>query len=218
MVKRKRRLKSKAKRICFFLALCTLFGIFLFRRGTGKYASMDKKDPPTYVYKESVFPSLVVDVPVYTDLIEEHTSARPSTKRIIKYIVIHETDNFEKGVGALNHAEYLKRNNTSATSWHYTVDDKEIYHHIPDDEIAHHAGDEEGNEYGIGIELCVNIDGDFEKTFDNAAKLVAYLLKAYDLSIDNVKTHHDFSGKDCPHSILKENRLKEFRQKVKKYL
>ena len=66
--------------------------------------------------------------------------------------------------------------------------------------------------------MCLNIDGDFEKTFDNAAKLVAYLLKAYDLSIDNVKTHHDFSGKDCPHSILKENRLKEFRQKVKKYL
>ncbi len=198
--------------------MCILLGFFLLpihKRGKKQEQGIDKF---TYVYQESVFPTFVVDVPVHTDLILEHTSARPSTKRIIKYIVIHETDNFEKGAGSWNHATYLKRNNQTATSWHYTVDDKEIYHHIPDDEIAHHAGDDEGNAYGIGIELCVNSDGDFEKTFDNAAKLVAHLIKAYKLNLDNLKTHHDFSGKDCPHTILQKNRLTEFKRKVRKYL
>lgn len=165
----------------------------------------------------SPFPNNVYGVPVHTKLIDINTKARPGTKRNIKYIVIHETDNFEAGVGAANHAKFLKDNNTCSTSWHYTVDSKEIYHHIPDNEIAYHAGDKTGNQYGIGVELCVNKDGNFEKTFDNAAKLVAYLMKEYNLTIDDVKTHHDFSGKDCPYSIIKNNRMGEFKKKVQKY-
>ena len=76
----------------------------------------------------------------------------------------------------------------------------------------------EGNQYGIGIELCVNQDGNFEKTFDNAVHLVAYLLKEYKLPIKAIKTHHDFSGKDCPHSILENNRMGEFIKRVKDLL
>lgn len=100
-----------------------------------------------------------------------------------------------------------RKNNTSSTSWHYTVDQKEIYHHIPDNEVVHHVATEKENLYGVGIKLCVNKDGDFEKTFDNAAKLVAYLLKEYHLNINSIRTHHGFSGKDCPHSILENNRM-----------
>ena len=170
------------------------------------------------IEESSVFPKEVYGVPVFTKLIDTNTSARTGEKRIIKYIVIHETDNFEKGVGAANHATFLKNNNKSPTSWHYTVDDKEIYHHIPDDERANHAGDKEGNDYGIGIELCVNEDGDFNQTFDNATKLVAYLLKSYNLDISAIKTHHDFTGKECPHNILKNKRLEEFKEKVRYYL
>lgn len=170
------------------------------------------------IEQSSVFPKEVDGVSIYTKLIDINTSARPLEKRIIKYRVIHETDNFEKGVGAANHATFLENNNKSPTSWHYTVDDKEIYHHIPDDERANHAGDKEGNDYGIGIELCVNEDGDFNQTFDNATKLVAYLLKSYNLDISAIKTHHDFTGKECPHNILKNKRLGEFKEKVRYYL
>lgn len=170
------------------------------------------------IEQSSVFPKEVDGVSIYTKLIDINTSARPLEKRIIKYRVIHETDNFEKGVGAANHATFLENNNKSPTSWHYTVDDKEIYHHIPDDERANHAGDKEGNDYGIGIELCVNEDSDFNQTFDNATKLVAYLLKSYNLDISAIKTHHDFTGKECPHNILKNKRLGEFKEKVRYYL
>lgn len=165
-----------------------------------------RRESSYFVYQESVFPKDVFKIPVYTDLIAAYMRARPNTKRMITYIVIHETDNFEKGVGAKNHATYLKYNNDSSTSWHYTVDNHAMYHHIPDDEVAHHAKDDVGNQYGIGIELCVNSDGDFEATFENGAKRVAYLLKTYPLDLDSLKTHHDFSGKDCPQSILKNNR------------
>ncbi len=171
-----------------------------------------------YTYtKKSAFPKEVYGVTVNNELINVGTKARNGKKRKIKFIVIHETDNFSNGADAKRHAIYLSENNKTSTSWHYTVDSTEIYHHIPDNEIAHHAGTQEGNKYGIGIELCVNKDGNFEKTFDNASKLVAYLLKEYNLTINNIKTHKDCSGKDCPNSILKDNRVEEFIKKVEYY-
>lgn len=132
----------------------------------------------TEITEKSSFPTDVFGIPVHTELIESNTKARPGTKRRIRYIVIHETDN----------------------------------------EVVYHTANEIGNLYGIGIELCVNNGGNFEKTFNNAAKLVAYLLKEYNLTIYDLKTHHDFSGKDCPHSILKNNRMDEFIEKVEKYM
>ena len=64
-------------------------------------------------------------------------------------------------------------------SWHYTVDDHEIYHHLPDDEPGYHAGDlmeaDGGNMNGVGIEMCVNEDGNYEQTLVNAERLCARL-------------------------------------------
>ncbi len=228
MQQRRRYIRKKLKpKIKIFIFV--LLSLFIIHTGSNllklPHASKNEISDKTSTQVEnknidqsSVFPKEVYGVPVYTKLIDINTSARPGKKRIIKYIVIHETDNFENGVGAYNHATFLKNNNKSPTSWHYTVDDKEIYHHIPDDERANHAGDKEGNDYGIGIELCVNKDGDFNQTFDNATKLVSYLLKSYNLDISAIKTHHDFTGKECPHNILKSNRLGEFKEKVRYYL
>ncbi len=172
---------------------------------------------PKYAYYESVYPTQVYGVKVTQQIIPVSENARPGIKRFIKYIVIHETDNYSKGANSKNHAHYLSYNNKTYTSWHYTVDDKEIYHHIPDDEVAYQAGNKSGNKYGIGIELCVNEDGDYDKTFDNGARLVAYLLNAYNLEIDAVKTHNDFNGKDCPHIMRKTGRWQEFLELVNTY-
>ena len=127
------------------------------------------------------------------------SNKRPGIKRQIKYIVIHNTANEEST--ARNERDYLTNpNNISSTSFNIVVDDKEIIEAIPVNEIAFHAGDSEGNQKGIGIELCES--GDFEKTKANAAKLVAYLMKSYNISLSEVRTHHDFSGKDCPRKML----------------
>ncbi|MCI9365497.1 MAG: hypothetical protein HFJ54_02530 [Clostridia bacterium] len=222
--KKKSKKKSKKKNLIFIIILLLIIGAFslkLYMDNSYKIndnrSSKIAKDDEDEITEESSFPDEVFKVPVHTELIDSGTETRPGIKRKIKYLVIHETDNFEKGTGAKNHAKFLK-NSKDSTSWHYTVDDKEIYHHIPDNEIAHHAATDIGNRYGVGIELCVNKDGKFNKTFENATKLVAYLLKEYKLDTSDIKTHHDFSGKDCPHTILKDNRMNEFIRKVKKLL
>lgn len=204
-MKRKKKVKVNYKRIViiFVIIILIIGGSFLLNENGYN--------------KTSAEPSEVYGVKVNTQYIESNTEARPGKLRKIKYLVIHETDNKSNGADAENHAKFLSVNNKTSTSWHYTVDDKEIYHHIPDNEVAHHAATEKGNLHGVGIELCVNADGDFEKTFENASKLVAYLIKEYNLSIKSIKTHNDFSGKDCPHSILKNNRMNEFINKVKEY-
>ncbi len=172
--------------------------------------------PETDITEKTCFPDNVYGVTVHNEIIDIDNSARKGIKRKIKYIVIHETNNYNKMATAAGHAAYLKISKNS-TSWHYTVDETEIYHHIPDNEIANHAGERTGNRYGIGIELCVNDGSDFEKTFDNAAKLVAYLLKEYDLNINSIKTHNDFSGSYCPRRILSNGRFDEFKNKVLEY-
>lgn len=132
---------------------------------------------------------------------------RPGTVAQKKYIVIHDTANKSAGAGAANHAAYLQnlaRANTKYLSWHFTVDDKAIYQHLPANEVSWNAGDGEkgpGNVNGIAIEICVNPESDFGTAVHNAAQLTASLLKEYGLNMDAVKQHHDFSGKDCPHDI-----------------
>ncbi len=160
------------------------------------------------------------DIKVTVDYIPEENIGRPGEEREIKWLVIHETGNTREGADASAHNEYLQ-NETDETeiSWHYTVDDSEIYIHLPDNENAYHAGDKMvdggGNKNGIGVELCVNEDGDFEQTLENGAKLFAYLLHKHDLTIFDVKTHQDFSGKLCPETLIETGRLDEFKDMIR---
>ena len=55
-----------------------------------------------------------------------------------------------------------------------------------------------GNVNSIGIESCVNKGSDIYYTWMKDAKLIAYLMDKYNLTIDDVVPHHYFSGKDCP--------------------
>lgn len=167
--------------------------------------------------------SYIEDIPVYTDYIPEGSRARPGEKREIKYLVIHETDNFSAGADAAAHNSFIHQNanaESGIVSWHYTVDDHEIYHHLPDNETAYHAGDQMekngGNMNGVGIEMCVNEDGNYEQTLINTEKLCARLLLEYGLDPDKaLKKHQDFSGKVCPAKLINDGRWDEFCAAVK---
>jgi N-acetylmuramoyl-L-alanine amidase CwlA len=143
--------------------------------------------------------------------------------------VIHETGNAAEGANAKQHAQYLKNSNDSIkrkfsknepivvsdwVSWHYTVDDHSIYHHIPDDEIAWHAGDgsdENGGNYrGIGIEMCDCIGNNYNNTIMNTVELVGMLMFANNIGVDGIKRHYDFSGKQCPSRMMREGRWDSF--------
>lgn len=178
-----------------------------------------KDNLPTKHYEP---PVTINNIPLTVDYLSKDHPFRTNTQRKIKYIVIHETSNANIGSNAKRHNEYIHKNRERQVSWHYTVDDKEIYQHLPDNEIGWHAGDKKkidgGNVNGIGIEMCVNSDGDFNKTKDNTAQLVAFLLKRYNLTINSVKTHHDFSGKHCPQNILDANDWQNFLNLVQEKL
>ena len=58
-----------------------------------------------------------------------------------------------------------------------------------------------GNNNSIGIESCITENTDIYYTWQKTAKLVAYLLDNNNLTLDDVKQHHYFSGKNCPQTI-----------------
>ncbi|MCI6272365.1 MAG: N-acetylmuramoyl-L-alanine amidase [Erysipelotrichaceae bacterium] len=208
-MKRRRHLKVRVLLVSTIIFLISIIVILVF------LFLFEKKDKEVrYYYNETVLPAMIDDIVVTTKIIPKSSNRRLNEKREIKYIVIHETDNTKKGSDAYKHSQFLLTNSDSITAWHYTVDDKVIYHNLPDNEISWHAGDgrsiDGGNMNGIGIEMCVNIDGDYEKTLKNSAKLISYLIDIYNLSIDDVKLHRDFSGKICPNRLISENRLEDF--------
>src|SRR5690625_5162269 len=116
------------------------------------------------------------------------------------YITVHETANRSRGANAAAHANLQSRGNARAASWHYQVDDREIVRSYRDTVRCWHAGDGggHGNMSSIGIEICVNSDGDYEQALRNAAELVRYLRARYGLPRSHVVQANHWSGKNCP--------------------
>ena len=135
-------------------------------------------------------------------------------------IVIHNTDNFDKGANAYAHAEGLYHGYMEGMSWHYVVDDKEIYQCLPHNRGAWHVGRNFGsnnlfgvinNRNSIGIEMCVNAGYDYEKAFQNTVKLTKYLMKTLNIPASKVYQHYDICTKDCPSQIRKRGDWPRFK-------
>ena len=120
-----------------------------------------------------------------------------------KYITIHQTGNTIKGSDAIAHGKLIM--NGYRATWHYTVDDKNIVKHFNENIQCWHCGDGKGkgNTESIGIELCINEDGDYIKTIENGVELVKYLMNKYSIPINKVVQHNYWSGKNCPKEIRK---------------
>lgn len=120
-------------------------------------------------------------------------------KNLINYITIHETANTNQGANAQAHANLQSNGNPREASWHYQIDDKQIIQSFPDSTICWHAG--KGNTQSIGIEICVNRDGDFAKAIEHVIALVKTLMIRYHISTSHIVQHHFWTGKDCPHFL-----------------
>lgn len=92
-----------------------------------------------------------------------------------KYSVVHETDNDRSGADA--HARLQYNGNSRDASWHLTVDDKEAVQSFENTWKCWAAGNSTGNNQGIQVEICVNSDGNYTKAIQNAAELVAKIMK-----------------------------------------
>jgi len=106
-------------------------------------------------------------------------------------------------------------------SWNYQVDENKIYQSFEDNIICWHAGDGtgvrgNGNNNSIGIEMCINEDGNYDGAMHHDAKLIAMLLHKYNLTLANIKRHYDWSGKICPNYMITQGRWLEFLSLVDK--
>ena len=120
----------------------------------------------------------------------------------MNFITVHQTANTARGANAQAHANFI--NNGSAATWHYTVDDTHAIQHFYETTRCYHAGDGrgKGNYQSIGIEMCVNSDGDYNQTLSNAASLIADIMNRRNIPLKNVVSHGYWTGKDCPRELL----------------
>lgn len=161
---------------------------------------------PLSINAQELEVSNVQDTVVDKDIIPISEYHRPKTKMKPEYITIHNTANNAEGADADMHSIYLKYNEDTYVSWHFTVDDKKIVEHLPIDEVGYHAGDDEGkgNATSIGIEICENADGDYAQAEKNAIPLVVELLIETGLTPDKVVPHQHWTGKNCPQNMLEK--------------
>ncbi|NGM81183.1 N-acetylmuramoyl-L-alanine amidase [Paenibacillus sp. 7124] len=124
---------------------------------------------------------------------------RPGLAMVAQTITIHNTGN-PSSSAAGERAWLANAANTRQASFHIVVDEREAIEAIPLNECAWHAGDgsgfKSGNRTSIGVEICES--GDYAKTLDNAADLVASMLKERGWGADRLRRHYDWSGKICP--------------------
>ncbi|WP_160674614.1 SH3 domain-containing protein [Clostridium sp. C8-1-8] len=125
-----------------------------------------------------------------------------------KYIVIHDTDNRQFGANAMANRNYFANHPDAEASAHYTVDQGNIIQVLEDNWRGWHCGDRYNpiinNSNTIAIELCVNVDNNFDKTLENGIALTKYLMQKYNIPAENVVRHYDVSGKICPKMMIKD--------------
>lgn len=123
-----------------------------------------------------------------------------------KFIVIHDTDNRSYGANAKANRDYFANHPNAQASAHYTVDQSNIIQVLEDTWKGWHVGDKYnpivGNSNTIGIELCVNVDNNFNKTLENGIALTKYLMEKYNIPAQNVIRHYDVTGKICPKYMI----------------
>ena len=146
------------------------------------------------------------EIKINEKLVKYNFSKRTEGK--IKYIVIHDTGNKRSGADAEAHFNFFNGGDRQSSA-HYFVDDKQILRVIKDIDRSWAVGDGRDkyditNENSLNIEMCINSDGDFNKTYLNTLKLTKHLMEKYNIPLKNVVRHYDASRKICP-NIFKEN-------------
>jgi len=145
----------------------------------------------------------------------------------VRAIIMHWTANTGRGANAMANRNYFNLGSRAASA-HYCVDDRTIVQCLPHNEVAYHVGARRyltdgqmimtggnlsPNHYTIGIEMCVNSDGDWNKTYQHSAELAAWLLIKYPGA--RLLRHFDITGKDCPKMMLEPDDWAAFVDDVK---
>lgn len=168
-----------------------------------------------------------------TNLADKSNYGASRSASSIKYIVWHYTAN--DGDTDEANGKYFNSPNRNASA-HYFVDDDSITQSVPDNYVAWSVG---GNRYSnykttggaklygvaknsntLNIELCdTQKNGKYnvsDKTLANAIELTKYLMRKYNISIENVIRHFDVTGKSCPAYYVDETAWNNVKNKIQK--
>ncbi len=137
-------------------------------------------------------------------------------------IVIHNTDNFNKGADAKAHAKAQHDGNFQGMSAHLYVDDKSAYLAAPYNRGTWHVGVNYGgklfgtvnNRNSVAIEMCVNAGYDYEKAFQNTVEVTKQLMKELGIPANRVYTHYDVCAKNCPSQIRAKGDWERFKKLI----
>ena len=127
-----------------------------------------------------------------------------------QYIVIHDTGNMSKGADAKAHFNYFNTGNRKSSADVFCDDKTSLVVNDYHTYYTWHCGDGGGkygisNENSVGVEICINSDGDYNKAVENAIITVKALMKELNIPADRVVRHYDASRKLCPASMSAYN-------------
>ena len=124
----------------------------------------------------------------------------------IKYIVIHDTGNTGKGANADAHFTYFDTGNRGSSADFFVDDTKALQVNDYNQYYTWHCGDGHGkygitNANSIGIEMCINSDGNYNKAFENTIAITKELMAKHNIPPERVVRHYDASRKNGPNSM-----------------
>lgn len=143
-------------------------------------------------------------------------------KEQIKYIVVHDTGNPSAGANAEAHFNYFNNDNRGSSADIFVDDVSAWYVNDYTKYYSWHCGDGKGrygitNSNSIGVEMCINSDGNYKDALKNTAIVVRELMQELNIPESRVVRHYDASRKNCPGSMNKNDWKiwKEFKHKLK---
>lgn len=122
---------------------------------------------------------------------------------IPKRFVVHATGNRSRGANAEMHRRFVwEGGGNQGVSFTAVVDDTEVIQLLPFNEQGIHGGSYICNVEGESLEICVNEDGDWDRTVHNAAWWIAQRLKARGWDTSNVIRHQQCPSYACPKELI----------------
>ncbi len=141
-----------------------------------------------------------------TKQIRYNVTPKKRKKEDIEYIVIHDTGNTSRGADADRHYSFFDGGNRNSSADIFVDDCKILKVNDYYTGYTWHCGDGKGrygitNANSVGVELCVNCDGDYDRAMENMTEIVRQLMAELNIDADHVVRHYDASRKNCPQSM-----------------
>lgn len=147
------------------------------------------------------------------------------------YIVIHNSDHKNLSKQYEEYKNAAESKSTKDAYVHYLLDDKNIYQLLKDNWPGSHTAGEKpykgwgvkgveagtiNNSNSIGITVVDAASVNLNNSTENLIELLRYIMKNYNIPIDNIVRHGDTAYRKCPATIVDNNKWDYIKDEIKK--